>query len=183
MKGFKVYELDPASSPVQAYGRRDIYKICLVSGQSILHYPERSFSLSGTCLLFGNPYLLCSTELISEAQGGYGCLFTEDFLRELKQFEAIQQSPLFKIGGSPILALRPEQSAYLTTLFQKMLEEQDSAYVYRDELLRNYVHLILLEGLKLQRLSHRRTFRWYCRPPAGASALLPPRRALKPPHR
>ena len=37
MKGFKVYELDPASSPVQAYGRRDIFKIYLVSGQSILH--------------------------------------------------------------------------------------------------------------------------------------------------
>lgn len=172
MKGFKVYELDPASGPVQAYGRRDVFQICLVSGQSILHYPERSFALSGTCLFFGNPYLPYSSELISGAQLGYGCLFTAEFLREYcKQFEFLQQSPWFKVGGSPVLALRPEQSAYLTSLFQKMLAEQNSAYVYRDELLRDYVCLILLEGLRLQRLPRQRTFRCYCRPQDGAGTL------------
>jgi AraC family transcriptional activator of pobA len=171
MKGFKVHQLDTASGPVQAAGRRDVYKICLISGQSILHYPERSISLDGTYLFFGNPYLPYSSEAAPGAQTGYSCVFTEEFLRQDDHFECLQQSPLFKVGSSPVLLLHEEQRVYLTTLFQHMLLAQASAYLYREELVRSYIQLILHESLRLQAPARKRLFPCYCRLPDAAGTL------------
>ena len=35
-------------------------------------------------------------------------------------------------------------------LFQKMIEEQDTTYIYKDELIRNYINLIVHEALKMK---------------------------------
>jgi AraC family transcriptional activator of pobA len=62
----------------------------------------------------------------------------------------LQHSPLFKIGGTPILKITETQREFLNTLFQKMIEEQKTDYVYKDDLIRNYINLIIHEALKLQ---------------------------------
>ncbi|WP_230680376.1 helix-turn-helix domain-containing protein [Pontibacter rufus] len=64
--------------------------------------------------------------------------------------DSLQQSPLFKIGGTPILNITERQREFLNTLFQKMIEEQQNDYTYKDDLIRNYIHLIIHEALKLQ---------------------------------
>ena len=64
--------------------------------------------------------------------------------------ESLLQSPLFKLGGTPILQLNPEQKASIATVYQKMLTEQDSDYAYKDELIRNYIGQIIHEALKMQ---------------------------------
>jgi len=64
--------------------------------------------------------------------------------------ESLQQSPLFKIGGSPIFNLNKDQSGMFSSLFQKMIEEQHSDYTYKDELIRNYINLLIHEALKIQ---------------------------------
>jgi AraC-like DNA-binding protein len=64
--------------------------------------------------------------------------------------ESLQHSPLFKIGGTPILKITEQQRAFLNTLFQKMMEEQQTDYAYKDDLIRNYINLIIHEALKMQ---------------------------------
>lgn len=66
----------------------------------------------------------------------------------------MQNSPFFKIDGTPILQITEQQREFLNTLFQKMLEEQQTDYVYKDELIRNYINLIIHEALKLQPLQN-----------------------------
>jgi AraC family transcriptional activator of pobA len=60
------------------------------------------------------------------------------------------QSPLFQIGGTPILAINKEQKKGFVAIFQKMIAEQDIDYLYKDEIIRNYSNLLIHEALKMQ---------------------------------
>ena len=61
--------------------RKDFYKICLTTGESIINYADRSFLMKGTILFFANPNIPYSWETISRSYIGYTCLFSEDFYK------------------------------------------------------------------------------------------------------
>ncbi len=148
--GFKVFQIESDSAATRIYSRKDFYKICLTTGKSIIHYADRSYATGGTVLFFGNPHIPYSWETISRSYVGYTCLFSEDFLKVGDRSESLQQSPLFKIGGTPILNITEKQREFLNTIFQKMIDEQKTEYSYKDDLIRNYINLIIHEALKLQ---------------------------------
>ncbi len=150
LKGFNVFQIESDGAATRIYSRKDFYKICLTTGKSIIHYADRSFEQEGTVLFFGNPYIPYSWETISTYYVGYTVLFSEDFLKTSDRSESLQQSPLFKIGGTPVLKISEQQRLFLNTIFQKMIDEQQSSYTYKDDLIRNYIHLIIHEALKLQ---------------------------------
>ena len=150
LKGFKAYEIDSKTGKGHSYNRKDFYKISLNTGKYIFHYADRSYETDDTILFFGNPHIPYSCEVISTINQGYASLFTEDFLKLSERSEGLLQSPLFKIGGTPILAINKEQKENLTAIFQKMIAEQDTDYPYKDEIIRNYINLIIHEALKMQ---------------------------------
>lgn len=150
LKGFNVFQIECDSNATRIYSRKDFYKICLTTGKSMIHYADRSFEMDGTILFFGNPHIPYSWETISRNYVGYTVLFSEDFLKLSDRSESLQQSPLFKIGGTPILKITEEQRGFLNTLFQKMIAEQQAEYAFKDDLIRNYINLIIHEALKLQ---------------------------------
>jgi AraC family transcriptional activator of pobA len=150
LKGFNAFQIENDGGSVRTYSRKDFYKICLTTGKSIIHYADRSFEAEGTILFFGNPHIPYSWETLSTTYVGYTCLFSEDFFKASERSESLQHSPLFKIGGTPILKINGSQRKFLNTIFQKMIEEQMSEYAYKDDLIRNYINLIIHEALKLQ---------------------------------
>lgn len=150
LKGFNVFQIESDGNATRIYSRKDFYKICLTTGKSIIHYADRSFETEGTVLFFGNPHIPYSWETLSTSYVGYTCLFSEEFLKVSERSESLQQSPLFKIGGTPILNITEKQREFLNTIFQKMIDEQQSDYAYKGDLIRNYIHLIIHEALKLQ---------------------------------
>lgn len=150
LKGFNAWQIESDSNATKIYSRKDFYKICLTTGRSIIHYADRSYDAEGTILFFGNPHVPYSWETLSTTYVGYTCLFSEDFLKLSERSESLQQSPLFKIGGTPILMITEAQREFLNTIFRKMIEEQQTDYVYKDDLIRNYINLIIHEALKLQ---------------------------------
>ena len=149
LQGFKVYQIDTRKNVVRSYNRKDFYKICIITGHNIIQYADKGFEVQGTTLFFGNPLIPYSWENMTQ-QTGYTCLFSEGFLKAQDRSESLQESPLFKIGGNPIFTLNEQQREFIEQLFQRMLVEQDSPYQYRDDLIRNYIHLIIHEALKLQ---------------------------------
>jgi AraC-like DNA-binding protein len=149
LKGFKAYAVD-GNAAGHNYSRKDFYKISLTSGKYVFHYSDRSFETDETILFFANPRIPYSCEVVRQTADGYACLFTEEFLQLSDRSESLLHSPLFKIGGTPILTLNKEQKKSVVAIFQKMLAEQDSNYAYRDELIRNYINLIIHEALKMQ---------------------------------
>lgn len=150
LKGLKVYEIETSVSRVPTYNRRDFYKIALLKGKSIIHYADRSIELDGTTLFFANPYIPYAAELLSDKQTGYACVFTETFLAVNDRSESLHESPLFKIGGNPVFSINDQQKEFISMLFLKMLEEQNTDYLYKNDLIRNYINLLIHEALKLQ---------------------------------
>jgi len=150
LKGFNVFQIEADSNATRIYSRKDFYKICLTTGKSIINYSDRSFEQEGTILFFGNPHIPYSWETISSTYVGYTCLFSEEFFKASDRSERLQHSPLFKIGGTPILKITEQQRDFLNSIFLKMIEEQSSDYAYKDDLIRNYINLIIHEALKLQ---------------------------------
>ncbi|WP_201978958.1 helix-turn-helix domain-containing protein [Hymenobacter rubidus] len=151
LKGFKAYEVDTdANSGHADYRRRDFFKVALVMSPCTVHYADRSIELNGTCLMFANPHIPYSIELHTPRLTGYSCLFTEAFMKENDRSESLQQSPLFKVGGSPIFQLSAGQAAYAEGIFQKILAEQGSGYLFKNDLIRTYLQLLIHEALKMQ---------------------------------
>lgn len=150
LKGFNVFQIEEDGKATRLYSRKDFFKICLTTGKSIIHYADRSFETEGTVLFFGNPNIPYSWETISTAYVGYTCLFSEDFFKISDRSMSLQKSPLFMVGGTPILTINEEQREFLNSIFRKMIEEQNTDYQYKDDLIRNYINLIIHEALKMQ---------------------------------
>ena len=149
LQGFKVYPIDTAKNVVRSYNRKDFYKICVITGHNVIQYADKGFDVTGTTLFFGNPLIPYSWENITQ-QIGYTCLFSENFLKGHERSDSLQESPLFKLGGTPIFSISGQQREFIKQLFQRMLQEQNTEYQYRDDLIRNYINLIIHEALKMQ---------------------------------
>jgi AraC family transcriptional regulator, transcriptional activator of pobA len=150
LKGFNVFQIEEDSNGVREYSRKDFYKICLTTGESLINYSDRSFLMKGTILFFANPNVPYSWETISRSYVGYTCLFSEDFYKPSDRTESLQHSPLFKIGGTPIFEITEEKRDFLNGIFRNMMAEQSTNYTFKDDLIRNYINLIIHEALKLQ---------------------------------
>ncbi|MGI4762483.1 MAG: hypothetical protein ACRYF0_17360 [Janthinobacterium lividum] len=151
LKGFKAYELDTSCNPVPSYNRLDFYKVSLVTGHIAVQYADRNLELNGTHLFFANPRVPYSTLLLSAKVTGYACLFTEEFVQANGGPADLQQSPLFRPGGLPVCRLNGERGTYSTSVFEKMLTAQNLDYAFKDELVCSCLHLLLHEGLRMQR--------------------------------
>jgi AraC-like DNA-binding protein len=150
LKGFNAFQIEDDSNGVRTYSRKDFYKICLTTGESIINYADRSYDMKGTILFFANPKIPYSWETISRTYVGYTCLFSEDFYKPSDRTESLQHSPLFKIGGTPIFHISDEKREYLNGIFRNIITEQSTNYAFKDDLIRNYINLIIHEALKLQ---------------------------------
>src|SRR4051812_6939029 len=128
LKGFNVFQIEEDGSATRVYSRKDFYKICLTTGKSIIHYADRSYETEGTVLFFANPHIPYSWETLSTSYVGYTCLFSEDFLQLSERSESLQQSPLFRFGGTPVLNISEQERQFLNTIFRKMIEEQKGDY-------------------------------------------------------
>ncbi|MFC0426095.1 helix-turn-helix domain-containing protein [Chryseobacterium scophthalmum] len=150
LQGFKAFQIENDSNDTRTYSRKEFYKICLTTGKSKIHYSDKTFEQEGTILFFGNPHIPYSWETISTTYVGYTILFSAEFFKNSERSESLQQSSFFKIGGTPVLKITSEQRDFLNTIFHKMITEQESDYVYKDELIRNYISLIIHESLKME---------------------------------
>ncbi|WP_298738732.1 AraC family transcriptional regulator [uncultured Chitinophaga sp.] len=131
------------------YGRRDFYKISLIIGSGKLHYADTWMELDKPFLLFSNPRIPYSFEIISAEQKGWYCLFTEAFLRPSDP-ETLQHSPLFHNNGVPAFFVDEHQLEYLSYIFREMMTEMESDYAHKFDLLRNYLHLLIHQAMKMQ---------------------------------
>ncbi|MBF9141793.1 helix-turn-helix domain-containing protein [Hymenobacter properus] len=147
---FNVYAREQFNARKLVFGRRDYYKISLLTGSSRYNYATRGVLIDRPALVFSNPLIPYSWEPVSAEQGGYLCMFTEEFLIVNDRAASLQESPLFRLGSDPVYLVDETQYADLSYFFRKMLQEMNSGYVYQQEVIRNYLNLLIHEALKLQ---------------------------------
>jgi len=129
------------------YSRKDFYKISLFRGEGILHYADKSLSLTSPSLLFLNPRIPYTFEAHAIDQTGYFCIFTEAFFMERIR-GSLTGLHMYSPGGQPVYSLDAAQEQEAAALFGKMLSEINSDYVYKYDLLRNYVTELIHFALK-----------------------------------
>lgn len=150
MGHFDVLRLEDVIQPGPAHEkckRRDFYKIGLVRGNSRCYFGDRSISISGASLIFFNPQVPYTWESLSDDQTGFICIFKAPFFTE-KMKENINRLPMFKAGGEPVYRLTKEQDGVVSGIFNRMLNELPSDYLYKYDLLRNYVTELIHFALK-----------------------------------
>jgi len=147
---FNVFRLEecaaPDAKPV-SYTRRDYYKVCLIRGEHLYHYADKSLAINGTTLIFFNPKVPYTFQQLSPDCNGYFCIFTESFFIE-KIRGSLSDLPMFSQGGKPAYLLNEVQDKVVSEIFDKMLAEISSDYVFKYDLLRNYVTELTHYALK-----------------------------------
>jgi AraC-like DNA-binding protein len=146
-----VYRLeDFARAETYPHIRRDFYKIKLMCNvQGSLSYADHRVAVQDSALVFANPQIPHSWERQGGNPTGFACLFTEDFITHQLKTASVAGSPLFRVGGTPVLFPPPAAVAKISGVFEEMLAEIQSNYAYKHDLLRSYVQIILHESLKL----------------------------------
>ncbi|WP_052306920.1 helix-turn-helix domain-containing protein [Chitinophaga pinensis] len=141
------------SAPISLpYHRRDYFKVWIIIGESKLHFADRTVHISREqpAIIFSNPLVPYSFETEDENRCGYWCVFTEQFLKTGERAESLQESPLFRVGGDNVFFPDQAQLVIFRGLFDKMIAEAASEYVYKYDIIRNYIQLITHEAMKMQ---------------------------------
>lgn len=128
------------------FSRRDFYKIALVIGNGKMHYTDKQVVVDRPALVISTLSVPSSWESGPGPQEGWFCLFTQAFIDN----STLQDFPLFKVGGSSVIFLDKPQLEFLSAVLRKMMEEMNSTYVNKYDLLRNYLRIIMHEALKIE---------------------------------
>jgi len=148
---FRVAPSNEGNCSLASYNRRDFYKITLTTcGSSQLLYANRGIQINKPALVFTNPMVPYSWEGDHAGAKGYFCVFTDEFLHSGNRMDSLEESTLFKAGGDPVYFLDNAQTDYIYSLFKRMHQELDSEYLYKYELIRNHLNLIIHEAIKMQ---------------------------------
>jgi AraC family transcriptional regulator, transcriptional activator of pobA len=134
--------------PYMPYNRRAYYKINLIKGRNRAEYADKVIEIEKNALLFATPQLPYHWIPLDFDQAGHFCVFTDEFLNS--HGIVIDDLPIFKPGSYPVFELSDNETEKLTDIFLKMEEEIASDYIYKYDLLRNYVLELIHFGQKLQ---------------------------------
>lgn len=132
-----------------AYGRKQFYKISLLSGGNTYHYANQSVRLDKNVLLFNNPLVPYHWEQPDEDQHGIFCLFTEAFLPRPATL-ALSHYAVFQPGQQSVFQLTDAQYQALEAVFAKMEAELASDYAFKYDLLRHATLELVHAALRLQ---------------------------------
>ncbi|MGN7819013.1 helix-turn-helix domain-containing protein [Chitinophaga sp. 22536] len=135
---------------VMPYNRRTYYKISLISGKNRAEYADKIIPVEKNALLFATPRIPYNWVPLEEEQNGCFCIFNAEFLTRMKSGVILEELPIYRPGGVPVFQVSDEEATEILAIFRKMQKELASDYLYKYDLLRNYVMELIHYGQKLQ---------------------------------
>lgn len=149
---FNIFRLEDSRSNdilMINYSRPDFYKIGLVRVRKD-QCKENKPEIGNTILTFSNRELPYVRELLSGGHTGFICIFRESFFSEIfrNKINALQ---IFKYSRERAQNLTEEQDKQLSEIFEKMERETMSDYLFKDDLIRNYLAEIIHTALKIRK--------------------------------
>lgn len=132
------------------YNRRKYYKISLIRGRNRAEYADKIIAIKKNALLFATPKVPYHWVPEDPDQSGSFCVFTEDFFIKAQSQFSLEELPLFQPGNVPLFEIEDELADEIEALFTKIKKEIASDYVFKYDLIRNYVLELIHYGQKLQ---------------------------------
>ena len=144
------YKADPRT---MVYNQREYYKISLIRGKSLAEYADKVIEIEQYALLFATPKIPYRWVPQNEDQKGYFCVFTSDFLLPSKSGMVLDELPIFRPGGCPVFEISETQANDMVLIYKKMQEEIASTYLFKYDLIRNFLMELIHCGQKLEPLT------------------------------
>lgn len=145
---FKVYKTAVGLDVQTACSRSDFARIYLLNGKAHIHANGKIVHTDGPILLF-EPLAPYSLNEITGSGQSFSCLFSKNLLRsELCSGTNRKLMAFAAVSGPVFFRLDSKQKNFITVLFERIILEQDTSYVFSHELFCNYMNLILHEVLK-----------------------------------
>ncbi|MCS3870175.1 AraC-like DNA-binding protein [Chryseobacterium ginsenosidimutans] len=132
------------------YNRRKYYKISLIRGKNRAEYADKIIQIKQNALLFATPKVPYHWIPEDQDQSGSFCVFTEDFFIKDKSHSTLEDLPIFQPGNIPLFEIDDELANEIEQLFSKIKKEISSDYIFKYDLIRNYVLELIHYGQKLQ---------------------------------
>lgn len=146
---FNIFRIgDPNTEDISVpFGRKDYYKICIITGNSRIHYADRTFEVQQHGLLFANPQIPYNWEPLSANQQGFSCIFNEAFF---DHFGRIKDYPVFKPGGFPVYELNVTELSTIRAIFEQIMSEKEGQFEFRDDAIRTYILQLIHNAIKMR---------------------------------
>jgi AraC family transcriptional regulator, transcriptional activator of pobA len=132
------------------YNRRLYYKISLIKGKNLVEYAGKTVMIEKQGILFATPKIPYRYTPQNKKQSGFFCVFTKEFLSKSKTGLIIDEFPIYQHTSDFVYQLNDEQYHEMEIIFKKMDAELSSDYVFKYDLLRNYVLELIHTGQKLK---------------------------------
>jgi AraC family transcriptional regulator, transcriptional activator of pobA len=132
------------------YNRRLYYKISLIKGKNLVEFAGKTVLIDKQGILFATPKIPYRYIPQSKEQSGFFCVFTKEFLSKSKTGLMIDELPIYNPNGDFVYQLTDGQYLEIELIFNKMNAELSSDYVFKYDLLRNYVLELIHTGQKLK---------------------------------
>jgi len=132
------------------YNRRKYYKISLIRGHNRAEYADKIIAIKKNALLFATPKVPYHWVPEDPEQSGSFCVFTEDFFFKAQSRFSLEDLPIFQPGNIPLFEIDDNLADEIEILFTKIKQEIASDYIFKYDLIRNYVLELIHYGQKLQ---------------------------------
>ncbi|QHS60856.1 helix-turn-helix domain-containing protein [Chitinophaga agri] len=129
------------------FGKKDYYKICIITGNSRIHYADKTFEVQEHGLLFANPQIPYNWEPISSSQQGFSCIFNEAYFNH---FGRIKDYPVFKPGGFPVYELTTQELSTIKAIFEQIMNEKEGRFEFRDDAIRTHILQMIHSAIKMR---------------------------------
>ncbi len=130
------------------FSRRDYYKVTLILGTGRLDYANQSIYINRPALVFSNPMIPYNWMPDDTEQGGWFCIFNQAFIQQREGL--LTNLPMFQIDTDKVFFPDANSVEEIAAFFKAMMRENLADYVYKADVLRNYLHLIIHYALKMQ---------------------------------
>jgi AraC family transcriptional regulator, transcriptional activator of pobA len=117
-------------------------------GEGRLDYADKSIHIKRPALMFSSPMIPYNWQSLSEEQAGLFCIFNESFVKQ--RDELLINLPMFQLGHDKVYFPDENSVKEIADLYRKMMKENESTYIYKQDILRNYLHLIIHYALKME---------------------------------
>jgi AraC family transcriptional activator of pobA len=153
-----VFFLGPNSAaphlPINLPYRSDYYKIGIVlRGSARLQVNLETYDLGLNSLMVLSPYVIKQWSFMSADCDALSIFFTKDFI-SANGGPNLDAFAFFERNARHVFTLLPADAERITALLQAIEQKYDAPHVYREEILRSLIHILLHETAPIYSAQH-----------------------------
>ena len=124
------------------------YKIWFIGNPCRLVVNDEPIVCERPVVFFANPFSSYAYDSLDENRWGFWCVFTQEFLAGGDPTGRLRASPELAPGSAMLLFPEQEQLAIVSMLFSQLTAEVNGRFAFSNEMVFNYIQLLLFERMK-----------------------------------